>query len=190
MARGGTMIDAARRRGFKTDAGDGEAKDAQHAKELKDAGERTPRPDTWFSLRRGLRGYASTRSASRPPTARRGRQTTMHDRNDTTSTAEPDSRSYASYVQGIPNVRSRIAGPRRESYASYASYAVCDGGVCARPRSPALARARCGRWGGRNRVRCVRSGSVSPPSCGYNLTPPRKMALDRLTPNVRFGGAA
>lgn len=72
------MIDA-HAAGFKSSGEDARGKDAQHANGLKDAGERTPRPDTWFSLRRGLRGYASTRSAPRPQAARRGRKTTMHD---------------------------------------------------------------------------------------------------------------
>jgi hypothetical protein len=84
------MIDA-RGVGFKPGGDDAHGNgdtDAPLANQLERAGERTPRPDTWFSLGRGLRGYASTRSASRPPTARRGRQTTMHDRNDSTSTSK------------------------------------------------------------------------------------------------------
>lgn len=49
------MIDGLTRRGFKSRADDGEVKDAQHANQLERAGERTPRPTTWFSLCRAHR---------------------------------------------------------------------------------------------------------------------------------------
>jgi len=66
---------------LKTAGDDEEARTHRSLTNQKRAGERTPGLDTWFSLRRGQRGFAA---ASRPPTARRGRQTTMHEIGDPT----------------------------------------------------------------------------------------------------------
>lgn len=83
------MIDAARRRGFKSDAGDGDAKDAQHANQLAASrGRDTPTIPLRISPSPTLE--VSPRYGRRRDRRRlgRGRQTTMHDRNDSTSTSE------------------------------------------------------------------------------------------------------
>jgi hypothetical protein len=74
------------------------ATDAPLANQLERAGERTPRPTTWFSLCRAHRLcgegggnrtfsplFSVLGSASRPSAAHHGRKTTMHDTNDTTT---------------------------------------------------------------------------------------------------------
>jgi len=171
---------------FKTAADDGEARTHRSLTNQKRAGERTPGLDTWFSLRRGQRGFAT---ASRPPTVHRGRhEATMYE----TYPTDEDSRRTTQGCQGCQTpVRPRGLTP---SVAFQAFYRAAKGGVRgvrgefqliartqARVRAPALPRIT--RRGGLTPLTPHLSGHHNPSTCRKGVRPPGLTPSDPpLTP--------
>jgi hypothetical protein len=164
-------------------AGDDDEATAHHSlTNQKRAGERTPGLDTWFSLRRGQRGFAT---ASRPPTARRGRQATMY----VNHAADEDSRRTTQGCQGCQTpVR---PGGLTPSVAFQAFYPAGKGGVRgvrgdfqliartqARVRAPALPRIT--RRGGLTPLTPHLSGHHNPSTCRKGVRPPGLTPSDPL----------
>jgi len=171
---------------FKTAADDGEATAHRSLTNQKRAGERTPGLTTWFSLRRGQRGFAT---ASRPPTARCGRhEATMYE----TYPTDEDSRRT---TQGCHGCHAPVTPRGVTPYGPpQAFYLPAGGGVTgvtaesqliartqARVRAPALPRIT--RRGGLTPLTPHLSGHHNPSTCRKGVRPPGLTPSDPpLTP--------
>ena len=174
----------ARAAGFKPggkDAHGNRDTDAPPANQIERAGERTPRPTTWFSLADSHRVFVSVGSAPRPPAARRGRQTTMHDSHDTTSAREEVSETRAMSTLVHPPQK-RVDTENRSTGRRYSSYVQPSTPICILSRSEEEERGkrdtsvkkRFAFWGGRLDM----ASPTLSPSGDYLCPPPTHGGVD------------
>jgi len=161
-----------------TDGHEPAEQDAPPANRFKRAGERTPGLTTWFSLRRGQRGFAT---ASRPPTVHRGRhKDTMDATSDDTKTDELSETRAMSTLVHPP--QKRVDTENRSTGRRYSSYVQPSTPICILSRSEEEERGkrdtsvkkRFAFWGGRLDMA---SPSLTP-SGDYLCPPPTHGGVD------------